>query len=113
MDPRRRFLLAVSALAIGAGVPAAANAQTLDPEQCFPGSAAALTDEECACMLALEEGTIRALEDFLRRFPPDPNGEVSACAALALEALRQFTPVDDETFERPTPQPPGPPNGPY
>jgi hypothetical protein len=107
MDPRRRFLLAVSALAIGTGVPAAASAQTLDPEQCFPGSAAALTDEECACMLALEAGTIPALEDFLRRFPPDPSGEVSACVALALEELRRFTPIDDETFERPQP-PPGP-----
>ena len=106
MDPRRRFLLAVSALAIGAGVPAA-SAQTLDPEQCFPGSAAALTDEECACMLALEEGSIRALEDFLRRFPPGSDGEVSACAVLALEALRRFTPLDDDTIEF-EPPPPGP-----
>ena|SRR5687768_4910928 len=106
MDPRRRFLLAVSALAIGAGgVSTAASAQTLDAGQCFPGSTAGLSDEECACMLALEANTIQALEDFLRQYPPGSSGEVSACTALALEALNRFRPEDDETFE---PPPPGP-----
>jgi hypothetical protein len=92
MDPRRGFLLAFSSLALGAGI---ANPAT------------ALTEEEVACMLALKANTIPALEDFLRRFPPGPD-EGSSCVALALAALLQFRPVDDETLDprvEPTPSP--------
>jgi hypothetical protein len=68
----------------------------------------ALTEEEVACILALKSNTIPALEDFLRRFPPDRPDEVSSCVALALAALLQFRPVDDESLdplERPATSP--------
>lgn len=110
MDPRQKLLIAASALAFGTGgltfAPAAAQAQEVAAEACGPGSVPGLSAEECACALALQAGTIDALEAFLRQYPPSEDGEVNACSALALEALNQFAPDNSDGAE-----PPGAPGG--
>ena len=104
---RKQLLTTLSMLALtlgGAAVPAQAqtsNVQAMfDNLQCEPQTGK--TEEECACGLALRENTIEALEEFLRRYPPDSSNPNSC---LALAALQQFTIAEDEQDDRP---PPGP-----
>lgn len=42
------------------------------------------TSEECACEEALQQNTVEALEDFLRKYPHAGSGGTSACAALGV-----------------------------
>jgi hypothetical protein len=56
-------------------------------------------EAKCACEAALQEGTIEALEEWLRRYR-DVDVD-SACTALALEALVSFSPDNDAYDDRP------------
>jgi hypothetical protein len=79
---RNIFLVGLNAIGISVSLASgSAEAQVL---QCDPEEA------ECACERALELGTIEALEDYLFRYPDAP----TACTALALNTLSQFTPRD-------------------
>jgi hypothetical protein len=78
---RNIFLVGLNALGIGVAL-ATSSAEAQDI--CEP------EDAECACERALEVGTIEALEDYLFRYPDAP----TACTALALNTLSQFTPGD-------------------
>jgi len=109
MDPRKQLLATLSMLALslgGASAPtqaAQSNVQAMfDNLQCLPGQ----LEEECACEAALNENTIDALEEFLRRYPPENSGP-TACSALATTALLKFT----EGSRGDPPEPPG--GGPY
>ena len=44
------------------------------------------TEEECACLEALNANTVGALETYLQQYPLG-SGEDSACATLAFEAV--------------------------
>jgi hypothetical protein len=69
-------------LGVSGGLIASGSAQAAGQYRCDP------IDEQCACEAALEENTIQALEEFLRKYPPGP--KPSACGALALNALSTF-----------------------
>ena len=60
---------------------------------------------ECACEAALNDGSIEALEDFLRMYP----GADTACRAKALEGLLRYTDESPPpiTFDRFRPDAPG------
>lgn len=97
MDPKKQLLATLSVLAISLGGVAAAaqeapnNTQAMFSNlQCLPGQ----SEEECACEAALKENSIDALEEFLRRYPPN-NSEPSACSALAMTALEGFAEGSD------------------
>lgn len=100
MDQRQKVLSLLGALALGTGsaatLPSDAFAQQFDTAMCrVPNqdlrNMLGVTEEECACMLALEANTVSALEAFLAKYPPR-RGEANACTALALQALGQFVP---------------------
>ena len=104
---RKQLLTTLSMLALalgGAAVPAQAqssNVQALfDNCEVDPGEPGK-TEEDCACEAALRENTIEALEEFLRRYPPNGR-EPNACLALA--ALQNFTITNNDR----DPPPPGP-----
>ena len=107
MDPKQRLLVAISALALSSGTlglsTQPARAQTPPISDVTAGLCT--TEEEC-CLLALETNTIEAIEDFLARFPPGDDGELSACYALALERLEDYTP--SSILDRPPPPGPSP-----
>ncbi len=46
---------------------------------------------EKACERALQENTIEAIEDFLHQYPADTYRNDTACYALAMGALEQFS----------------------
>lgn len=70
--------------------PSVNNTQAMfDNLQCTPGK----TVEECACEAALKINTIDALEEFLRRYPPNKHAP-NACSALATTALNGFAPTE-------------------
>jgi hypothetical protein len=99
MDPRKQLLATLSAIALSAGgltyaAPALAQEQVAQDDRC-EAPTDLRTEEECACEAALNRNTIEALEEFLRRYPPRPGGETTACTALALAALDQFRPDND------------------
>lgn len=105
MDQRQRVLSLLGALALGTGsaatLPNGAFAQQFDTAMCrVPNqdmrNMLGITEEECACMLALEANTVSALEAFLAKYPPR-GGESNACTALALQALAQFAPNRDRS----------------
>lgn len=78
MDKRKQLLATLSLLAIGAGsqvTPASANIFG----RC--DNLTGLTEAECACQAALDEGTTNALKDFLKLYAKDAND--TACGALA------------------------------
>ena len=78
MDKRKQLLATLSLLAIGAGsqiTPASANIF----DRC--DNLTGLTEAECACQAALDQGTTNALKDFLRLYARDAND--TACGALA------------------------------
>lgn len=114
MDTRKHLLATLSALALGAAVPAAYSAtppSSASVEFCAPGQ----SEEECACDSALKANTIEALEEFIRRYPPGRAG-ATACTAVALEALAKFTSPEapnngNDRDTRPLSQPPGPVSG--
>ncbi len=63
---------------VGLGLGTAEQARAQEPTQ--------LTQAEIACEAALLEGTIEALEEYLRLYP----SASTACRALALNALSDF-----------------------
>ena len=78
MDKRKQLLATLSLLAIGAGsqiTPASANIF----DRC--DNLTGLTEAECACQAALDQGTTNALKDFLRLYARDADD--TACGALA------------------------------
>jgi hypothetical protein len=78
MDKRKQLLATLSLLAIGAGsqvTPASANIF----DRC--DNLTGLTEAECACQAALDEGTTNALKSFLRLYAK--NADETACGALA------------------------------
>lgn len=85
MDPRKQLLTTLSAVALGVGSFALSAQAAVQGPQCTTSA------EECACEDALKANTIEALEEFLRKYPPGMNGEGSACTALALAALNDFS----------------------
>jgi hypothetical protein len=86
MDPRKQLLTTLSAVALGVGGFAlSAHAAVQGGPQCTTSA------EQCACEDALKANTIEALEDFLSKYPPGVNGQGSACTALALAALNEFS----------------------
>ena len=105
---RKQLLTTLSMLALtlgGAAAPAQAQSSNLQAqfdrcEEPTPGK----TEEDCACEIALRENTIEALEEFLRRYPPNGR-EPNACLALA--ALQNFT-ITNNDRDPPGPPPPGP-----
>ena len=104
MNTRIHLLATLSALALGAGVPSAFSAtppSSASVAFCTPGQ----SEEECACEAALKANTIEALEEFIRRYPPG-RSDATACTALAMTALVQFSsPNDRDTHTRPVPGP--------
>lgn len=85
MDPRKQLLTTLSAVALGIGGFALSAQATVQGPQCTTSA------EQCACEDALKANTIEALEEFLRKYPPGVNGQGSACTALALAALNEFS----------------------
>ena len=76
---RKQLLMTFSALVLGvAGFDVSAQAAK---QHC--------ASEECACEQALEQNTVEALEEFLKKYPQSVNNKDSACAAMAV-------PPDDE-----------------
>lgn len=74
MEFKNQMALILGALVLGVGG-LGASAQGI-ARQC--GSA------ECACELALEQNTVEALEEFLKRHQHDAGTKDTACAALGV-----------------------------
>jgi hypothetical protein len=81
MEVIRYFILAVGAMALNVS----GSALSAD------ASARHCTSEECACEQALEQNTVEALEDFLRKYPQSVNNGDSACGALAIPPGDEMT----------------------
>ena len=106
---RKQLLATLSLLALslgGATAPAQAQSSSsniqAEFDRCEVAPGPEQTEEDCACAAALQENTIEALEEFLRRYPQNGN-EPNACLALA--ALQNFTITNND---RDPPGPPGP-----
>ena len=70
----QKFVLALGVLALSASGQAVSG----------QGAARHCTSEECACEEALRKNTVKALEDFLRKYPHSDTDGASACSAISV-----------------------------
>ena len=70
----QKFVLALGVLALSASAHVASG----------QGAARHCTSEECACEEALRKNTVKALEDFLRKYPHSDTDGASACSAISV-----------------------------
>jgi hypothetical protein len=70
----QNFILALGVLMLSVGGHVASG----------QGAARHCTTEECACEEALKKNTVKALEDFLRKYPHSETDGASACSAIGV-----------------------------